>query len=144
MREDFVCTHDIRVRWGELDSQGIVFNPNYFAYFDIGVTEYMRAIGFPYPEGLSEPGTDFFAVNANANFRASAEFDDIVTICTRVARIGRSSMRFEFGLFRGELLLVDGSLVYVTATTDEPRKSVPLPEAFVERIADYERVAPER
>ena len=34
---DFV--HELRVRYGECDPQGIVFNPNYLAYFDHTVTE---------------------------------------------------------------------------------------------------------
>ena len=38
---DFV--HELRVRYGECDPQGIVFNANYLSYFDITVTELWRA-----------------------------------------------------------------------------------------------------
>lgn len=31
--------HEFRVRYGECDPQGIVFNPNYVAYFDHAMTE---------------------------------------------------------------------------------------------------------
>ena len=41
-RPRFGFFHPLRVRWSELDPQGIVFNPNYLVYFDIAVTEYMR------------------------------------------------------------------------------------------------------
>src|SRR4051794_7001875 len=38
--------YELRVRYGECDPQGIVFNANYLAYFDIAVTELWReAIG---------------------------------------------------------------------------------------------------
>ena len=40
---DFV--HELRVRYGECDPQGIVFNANYLAYFDHTVTELWRATG---------------------------------------------------------------------------------------------------
>ena len=46
--ESYKFTHNLRVRWSEVDSQKVVFNANYLNYFDIGVTEYYKAIGCPY------------------------------------------------------------------------------------------------
>jgi hypothetical protein len=51
-RSDFRFAHRLRVRWSEVDAQGIVFNPNYFVYADVGFTEYMRAVGLAYPQDL--------------------------------------------------------------------------------------------
>ena len=34
-RDDFRLRHELRVRWAEVDPQGIVFNPNYLMYFDV-------------------------------------------------------------------------------------------------------------
>ena len=39
-------THRIRVRYAECDPQGVVFNANYYAYFDLLMTELWReAVG---------------------------------------------------------------------------------------------------
>lgn len=35
--------YPLRVRWAEVDRQGIVFNGHYLTYFDVGITEYWRA-----------------------------------------------------------------------------------------------------
>src|ERR1039457_2711426 len=51
-REHFTFCHTLRVRWAEVDKQGIVYNVNYFLYFDVGITEYWRAIGINYPDGI--------------------------------------------------------------------------------------------
>ena len=139
-RDAFPFFHSLRVRWSELDPQGIVFNPNYFVYFDVACTEYMRAIGYPYPDGLASLGVDLFAVNAHANFRGSARYDDILEVGVRVGNVGRTSLRFDFGVFRGTEPLVDGTLTYVCAGGD-PRGSVPVPQAFVERIRAFESAA---
>ena len=40
----------VKVRYGETDKMGIVYHPNYLAYFELGRTEFMRASGFPYRE----------------------------------------------------------------------------------------------
>lgn len=142
-RDPFAFFYPLRVRWAEVDAQGIVFNPNYFVYFDVGMTEYMRAIGYPYPEMLKELGSDLFAVNATANFLESAHYDELLEIAVRVAKIGRTSFTFGMAIFRNETPLVEGSLTYVNATIST-RTPTPLPEDFVARILAHERIVPER
>lgn len=142
-REPFRFFHPLRVRWAEVDAQKIVYNPNYFMYFDVGMTEYLRAIGCRYPDELLEQGTDLFAVNANADFRTSAVYDDELEIGVRVSRIGRTSFVFAMNIFRGDELLVAGSLTYVNAGIDT-KKSAPLPESFLARVLAFEKTAPER
>jgi acyl-CoA thioester hydrolase len=60
----FTFTMRKRVRWAEVDPQQVVFNPNYLTYADIGITEYLRTIGMPFPNPLAEEGTDIFAVRS--------------------------------------------------------------------------------
>jgi len=101
--EDFEFFHGLRVRWAEVDPQGIVFNAHYLTYADVAFTEYMRTIGFPYPDGLQALGTDLFAVSASLDYQGSARFDDELEIGVRVERIGRTSIRFLIGVFRNGL-----------------------------------------
>lgn len=142
-REQFAFTHPLRVRWSEVDRQGIVFNPHYFAYADIAMTEYMRAIGYPYPEGLPAAGSDLFAIRAEADYLGSAVYDDELTLAARVEYIGRSSMRMLTAVFRGEQLLTELRVTYVSASV-EGRRATPLPTAIVEAIVGFEHTAPER
>src|SRR5215468_1790144 len=79
-RGDFVFCHALRVRWAEVDRQGIVFNGNYLTYFDVGITEYWRAIGYPYPDALLQNGCDTFAVKATIEYRAPARYDDLLDV----------------------------------------------------------------
>lgn len=140
-RENFRFAHPLRVRWAEVDRQGIVFNGHYLAYFDIGITEYYRALGYPYPDGLDLAGSDLYVKKAEVEYHASAEFDDELDLAVRVARLGRSSFDFEVEIFRGGTLLVGGRVVYVNANP-QTRKSVPLPDFLREAIKRFERVAP--
>jgi acyl-CoA thioester hydrolase len=142
-REHFTFHHRLRVRWGEVDKQGIVFNANYFLYFDVAITEYWLAIGINYPDGfVNVYGTDLFAVKATAEFHGSAEFDDFLDIHGRTARLGRSSMQFLLEIWRGDEHLVSGELIYVNADPAS-KKSAPLPEILRQKITAYERVAPD-
>jgi acyl-CoA thioester hydrolase len=141
-REHFTFRHELRVRWAEVDKQGIVFNGNYFLYFDVAITEYWRAIGIDYPDGIVKTyGTDLYAVKASAEYHGSAEFDDILDIHGRTARLGRSSMQFLLEIWRGDEHLVSGELIYVNADPAS-RKSVHLPELLRQKITAYEREIP--
>jgi acyl-CoA thioester hydrolase len=130
------------VRWAEVDKQGIVFNGHYLTYFDVGVTEYYRAIGMPYPDGIVSEDADLYAKKAEIEYHASAEYDDLVDVCVRVRRIGRSSFGFRIELYRGDELLVSGELVYVNANP-VTRKSAPLPDALATAFRGYELLPPE-
>ena len=44
MKSDFSFFHPLRVRWSEVDMQKVVFNGNYFNYFDVAVYESWRAM----------------------------------------------------------------------------------------------------
>lgn len=73
---------------------------------------------------------------------APAHFDDVLDIGVRCAAVGRSSIRFVLGIYRGAELLNVGELVYVYAET-AVRKSIPLPDSWRATIAGIEKIAPE-
>ena len=133
----FHLTYRVRVRWAEIDRQGIVFNGHYLTYFDLGITEYWRAIGCPYPDGLAAHGSDLYVKKAVLEYHASAEYDDEIDICVRVPRIGRSSIRFELEVRRGATLLVEGEVIYVNADP-ATRSAQSVPVFLREAIARFE------
>ena len=141
-REDFVCAPSLRVRWAEVDMQKIVFNGHYLTYIDTAIAEYWREIGLPYPHGyVDRYGSDIFLRKATVEYLGSARYDDVLTICCRVARLGRSSMTFRFEIYREAEMLISAELVYVNA--DPSMKAAPLPDDVRERVRRYERVAPQ-
>lgn len=141
-RTDFVCAPTLRVRWAEVDMQKIVFNGHYLTYIDTAIAEYWREIGLPYPQGYVEHyGSDIYLRKATVEYLGSAGYDDVLTICCRVARLGRSSMTFQFEIYRDGELLITAELVYVNAGPE--KKAAPLPEDVRQRVRKYERVAPQ-
>jgi len=131
----------MRVRWAEVDRQGIVFNAHYLMFFDVAITEYYRALGYPYPEGLAQHGTDLYVKKAEIEYHASAGYDDEIDVCVRVARLGRSSFEFQLEIYRADQLLIGGTVVYVNADP-ETRKAAGLPEFLRTAIKAFERTAP--
>ena len=55
--------HPIQVRFIETDQQGHVFFGHFLTYFDVALTEYLKAINFSYDQFL-QVGVDFYYVAA--------------------------------------------------------------------------------
>jgi YbgC/YbaW family acyl-CoA thioester hydrolase len=140
-RDEFTMSHTLRVRWAEIDRQGVVFNAHYFLYFDVAIAEYWRAIGFDYPAALEPLGSDVFAVKATAEFHGSARYDELIEVCCRCGRIGRSSLSFLLAIYRGQEHLTSGELVYVHVDL-ATRRSSPVAEVLRRAILAYEKTPP--
>src|SRR3712207_4599159 len=101
--------HELRVRYGECDPQGIVFNANYLLFFDVGFTELWRAAIGPWQE-MNDHGVDAVVAEATLRFRSPARFDDVIALRLRVENLGRSSITTRVDVVRGDELLVEGTL----------------------------------
>jgi acyl-CoA thioester hydrolase len=85
-------THQIRVRYGDCDMQGVVFNPNYFGYVDDAMDTWLQArLGDDYLGRF-----DYMVKKASIEWFAPARARDVVELRPAVTRWGSSS--FEVGV----------------------------------------------
>lgn len=127
-------SHEIRVRYNECDAQGIVFNANWFTYFDVTMTEFWRDVIGGY-QHLAALGVETVVAETGARFRGAARFDDLIEVAPRITRIGTSSMRIELDVTRDGDLLVEAFLEYVFVSPTELRP-VPIPERLLDLMPD--------
>ena len=104
--------HRLRVRYGECDPQGVVFNAHYFSYFDVAMTEFHREVIGRYSE-LSDSGVEMVVAEARARYHAPARFDDEIDVAVAPRRVGNTSLTVELAVSRAGELLVEGELRYV-------------------------------
>jgi acyl-CoA thioester hydrolase len=136
-RAAFAFLHPLRVRYSEIDGQGVVYNAHYLTYFDVAITEYLRWLDYEYPLGGDpETGTDFHLVKALVEYKAPVVYDEEIEVGVRVGRLGNSSATFALAVFaKGEdAPRATGEIVWVN-TDQKAHKSVPLPTRFVETVA---------
>jgi len=123
-------THQLRVRWGEVDAQGVVFNPNYLLYADVAGTEYFRHLG---RDGLTVPDfLELYVVDAHISFKSPARYDDLIDCAIEPVRLGTSSFQLRFTITRAGELLTEITLTYVRAVDGQ---STPLSDAFRALVA---------
>jgi acyl-CoA thioester hydrolase len=125
--------HELRVRYGECDPQGIVFNANYLLYFDVAFTEYWRDRVGPWDDMVSV-GVDVVVAEANLRFRAPARFDDVLALEVTTEDLGKTSMTTRIDIQRDGELLVEMRLrhVFVDRTT---WSKTAMPDGIREQLA---------
>ncbi|HEX9790400.1 MAG TPA: thioesterase family protein [Kiloniellales bacterium] len=87
----------IPTRWMDNDIYGHVNNVVYYSYFDTVINEYLVRAG-----GLDIHGGTVIGICAESHcrFQAALAFPEPVEAGLRVAKLGRSSVRYEIGLFK--------------------------------------------
>jgi acyl-CoA thioester hydrolase len=119
--------HELRVRYGECDAQGIVFNANFLAYVDVVLTEIWRETMGSY-DALLATGVDTVVGEANLRFHAPGRFDDVLTIDGGFDGLGTTSTTLRLWFRRGEELLCDADIRYVFVDLETWEKA-PIPAA---------------
>ena len=103
------------------DAYGHVNNVVYYSYFDTVVNMYLIAKGAL--DIASSPVIGLVA-ETHCNYFSALAFPDMVRAGLRVAHLGRSSVRYEIGLFRNDedLASAQGHFVhvYVERATGKP------------------------
>jgi acyl-CoA thioester hydrolase len=134
-----VYRHRIRVRYGECDPQGVVFNANYLAYFDVVLTEWWREALGSY-SAMLEAGADMVVAETRILFRSSAVFDDELDFQLRVERLGTTALKCRIDAYVGERLIVEGEIRHVFIDPETKAKR-PMPDDIRAGLEPY--VAPE-
>lgn len=132
---------ELRVRYGECDPQGVVFNAHFFAYFDIAVTELFRAALGGY-QAIVDRGIDFVVAEAGLRYRRPAHFDEELTLEVAVTRLGTTSITTSYRVLREAELLVEGTLRHVLvelkgALGREPGAKTAIPDWMREGLTPY-------
>lgn len=137
--DDFNFHWPIRVRYSEVDAQGVVFYAHYATFADVGVTEYLRALGYDYIADARKTGKDFHLVRTVFEYLDSARVDEDIEVHIRISRIGRTSMTFEMLITRAGKSdpLTAGELVWVY-TDQASHTSVPIPDHIIAKIRAHE------
>lgn len=113
-----------RVRYNEVDAQGIVFNAHYLTWCDNASYEFFRKKGWS-PHELASKDFDFVVRSANIDYREPAYLDDLLDIDLYVKKIGVTSYHVVFNIMRNETIL---AVVKMTHINIKDKQSYPIPE----------------
>jgi acyl-CoA thioester hydrolase len=99
----------IRVYYEDTDAAGIVYYANYLRFIERGRTEFLRAFGHDQNQLMKE-GVAFAVRSVAAEYLKPAKLDDLLTVETAIATLGRAQLTFAQRILRGEELLLDAKI----------------------------------
>jgi acyl-CoA thioester hydrolase len=111
-RTDLVRRTTVRVRYAETDCMGVVYYANYFVWFEIGRTDWLRDTGQSY-RAMEAEGVQLPVIEAHCEYRRPAKYDDELQVRTRATRVTPIRIRFDYEVTRGDDTLVTGYTVHV-------------------------------
>ena len=116
----------LRARFAETDAMRVVHHTAYFVWFEVARTELLRSLGLPYTV-IQTRGFQIPLVEATANYKAPARYDDEVEVKIQAGKIGRSSIRLDYEGTKlpGKELLCTGHTVHVLVGGDGKPKEIP-------------------
>jgi acyl-CoA thioester hydrolase len=137
-REPFSFAAAARVAFSDTDAQGIVYYGRYAPYFDVARVEYNRHLNLTHSHADAMAG-EFVMRHFEIDYHAPAVFDDLLHVYCRVAKVGNSSLTFEYAVTKpqGDELLATATqvLVYVDLAARKPER---IPDEIRTAIEQFE------
>lgn len=138
-RDAFAHFTAIDTRWSDNDAYRHVNNVVYYGFFDTAVNRLLIEAG---ALDLEQSPAVGLVVETQCRYFAPISFPDRVHVGLRVAKLGRSSIRYELGVFRNDepSASAEGHFVhvYVDRASNRP---VPVPDAVRRVVTPLQRAA---
>ena len=116
--------HPVRIRYGEVDMQGVVFNAHYLAYCDDAVDTWLRTLDAHF----EQHGWDIMLKKAVVEWHGPAGIGDTLDIDLGVSRWGNTSLEVGFtGTVDGRAVFT-ATITYVGVKAGTKEPAPPPPE----------------
>ena len=124
----------VRVRYADTDQMKFVYYGKFFEYFEQGRSDLLRAVGLPYTE-IEAMGLFLPVIEAHAEYRKAARYDDELQIHTRLKERPIARVRIDYEVTRSGSpeIIAEGYTIhtFVNAATGKPTRA---PAQFLEMI----------
>jgi 4-hydroxybenzoyl-CoA thioesterase len=135
-----VSRKKLLVEWGHCDPAGIVFFPQYLAWFDDCTTALFLDAGMAIQTLFKQHGViGFPIVDLRAHFILPSKFGDELIAESTVTKFGKSSFVVRHHILKAGALAVEGfaTRVWTAPDPNDPSKmkSRPLPKEVIDRLS---------
>jgi acyl-CoA thioester hydrolase len=107
---------------------GLVYYANYFVWFEVGRTDWLREAGWTYRQ-MEQEGVSLPVIEAHSEYRRPARYDDELEVRTTATLLTPVRIRFDYEIRRGGegRALATGHTIH--AATDPNGRPCRLPQA---------------
>jgi acyl-CoA thioester hydrolase len=135
----YINKAELKVRYVETDQMGIVHHSNYYAWFEVGRTEYITEIGMTYKQ-MEEANIMLPVVESSCKYIEGAKYEDIIIIETIMNELNGAKVVFNYNVVRQN----DGKILAKGSTThafvNEKFRVVNLKKANAEMWSRFQKL----
>lgn len=133
--------HDawIRPRYKDTDQMGVVYHGNYFTFFEVGRTEYMRNLGYTY-RSLEAEGIILPVIECKCRYMKPITYDEPVLVRTRISELKGVRIKFEYKIIKecDGVLLAEGETQHAFVDQDmKPVRVSVVDPVFIEKLKAF-------
>lgn len=121
----------VRVRYAETDQMGVAYHANYFVWFEVGRTDWLRTFGVTYRD-LEADGVFLPVIEAHCRYKASARYDDDLRITSTARLVSAVRVAFDYEITSPTAAIATGHTVH--ATLDRQGRPMRVPSRIKEFI----------
>lgn len=116
----------LRVRYAETDRMGVVYYANYFVWFEVARTDWLRDTGWTY-RAMEQEGVGLPVIEAHCEYKTGARYDDELDVRTTARLVSPVRLAFDYTVVRrsDQALIASGYTVH--ASVDEAGRPRRLP-----------------
>ncbi|MDF2841298.1 MAG: 4-hydroxybenzoyl-CoA thioesterase [Clostridia bacterium] len=121
-----IGTTKLTTRYYETDQMGIIHHSNYYRYFEVARTDYLKTIiGMTYKD-VENMGVRMPVTETHCKYKTSALYDDELTITTTVRELTVVRITFDYVMTREKdgVVIAEGATVH--ALTNGENKPINL------------------
>ncbi|MCP4310216.1 MAG: acyl-CoA thioesterase [Bacteroidetes bacterium] len=122
-----------RVIYGDTDQMGVVYYGSYGRLYEMGRSEMIRELGFPYAE-LEEMGVVMPVYSVEARYRKVISYDELITIETTVNELPTAKMKFHHRIYKEDGTLAHEATVVLVFMDMQTKKLVRAPDVLLNVI----------
>jgi acyl-CoA thioester hydrolase len=124
-----VSVSTVKVRYAETDQMHVAYHAHYFVWFEVARTDWLREAGLTY-RALEGEGYFLPVTEAHCEYRASAKYDDDLTVTATARLASPVRIRFDYEITRPNGVVATGHTVH--ATLDREGRPVRVPARLKE------------
>jgi len=133
----YEATTQIRVRYGETDQMGYLYDGYYALYYEVGRAEAIRQLGFTYKQ-LEEMGVMMPVVDLHAQYFRPALYDDLITVKTILKELPDGpKIKFHSELYNEQEQLLNKGVTMLVFYNPVLKQKVPMPDDLVQRLTPF-------
>ena len=111
----------IRPRYGETDQMGIIYHGNYFLWYEVARTTFLKEQGLSY-RSMEEMGVLLPVIEVSCQYRKSALYDDDLEVFSSIDHLTPTRLSFVYEIVRdGEETIATGKTHHVYLDPEKKR-----------------------